>query len=269
MGNSRKRIPKRVETEVLEKCRRRCCICFGMNGDDSEKLGQIAHLDKNPANRSPGNLAFLCLPHHDRFDGRTSQSKSFSVSEVKRYRSQLWNFTKFSHPPLYNKRMTVQSVLGVGSGINQIIKHKKVIKKHQASPTSASKAKAEAQETRWGPVDGLLAGISINSMNREFVGWEELEAEIKLRILPQVKAVHNWSGIRLVDHYGKKNWIIQVLDKGGQEIGNIWFGPDPLKNWAYDGLVRVGMPKTPPEVWQVFRRYSDGSYRRQNFSRSA
>jgi hypothetical protein len=88
--SNRPPIPESVQTDVLTKCRRRCCICFGLNHDLTEKCGQIAHLDQNPSNHDPDNLAFLCLPHHDRYDGRTSQSKGLTITEVKIYRSSLW-----------------------------------------------------------------------------------------------------------------------------------------------------------------------------------
>jgi len=89
--SNREPIPKHIEAEVLIKCCRRCCICYGLEGDLSEKQGQIAHLHKNSANNAPDNLAYLCLPHHDRYDGRTSQSKGLTMEEVKNYRMLLWN----------------------------------------------------------------------------------------------------------------------------------------------------------------------------------
>lgn len=78
-----------VITEVLEKSGRRCCICFGLNGDLDRKRGQIAHLDHNHQNNKIDNLAFLCLEHHDEYDTRNSQSKSWTINEVKHYRSDL------------------------------------------------------------------------------------------------------------------------------------------------------------------------------------
>ena len=87
MGRSS--LPKPVETEVLRLSKRRCCLCFGLNADLDEKKGQIAHLDKNPSNNSLNNLAFLCLEHHDAYDSKTSQSKNFTMSEVKQYRTDL------------------------------------------------------------------------------------------------------------------------------------------------------------------------------------
>lgn len=85
----RKRILEDVQTRVLTRSRRRCCICFGLNRDTSIKQGQIAHLDKDSSNNSEDNLAFLCLNCHDRYDSRTSQSKNFTIGEVKGFRSEL------------------------------------------------------------------------------------------------------------------------------------------------------------------------------------
>jgi predicted transcriptional regulator len=89
---SRTRVSRVTETEILTKSRRRCCLCFALNRDWTEKSGQLAHLDRDPSNSVSDNLAFLCLPHHDRYDGRTSQSKGFTADEVKVYRSQVYSF---------------------------------------------------------------------------------------------------------------------------------------------------------------------------------
>lgn len=89
---SRTPVSREIETEILTKSRRRCCLCFALNRDWTEKPGQIAHVDRDPSNSASDNLAFLCLPHHDRHDSRTSQSKGFTPDEVKIYRSQLYSF---------------------------------------------------------------------------------------------------------------------------------------------------------------------------------
>jgi len=78
------------ETKILVSSLRRCCICFSLNQDFSVKKGQIAHLDKNPANSSFDNLVFLCFDHHDEYDSTTRQSKGFHINEVKEYRSRLY-----------------------------------------------------------------------------------------------------------------------------------------------------------------------------------
>jgi hypothetical protein len=84
-------VPSEVEADVVTLSRRRCCICFGLKRDDRTKKGQIAHLDGNRANNKIGNLAWLCLPHHDDYDSTTSQSKNYTIREVKRYRKELYD----------------------------------------------------------------------------------------------------------------------------------------------------------------------------------
>lgn len=84
-------VPGNNQDQVLVLSRRRCCVCFGLQGDLGVKQGQIAHLDHDNANSDPENLAFLCLPHHDQYDGKTSQSKALRESEVKKYRQLLYD----------------------------------------------------------------------------------------------------------------------------------------------------------------------------------
>lgn len=86
----RKKIPDNIQKEVLVTSRRRCCICYGLNRDISIKKGQIAHLDGDNNNNKFDNLAFLCFDHHDEYDGKTSQSKNFTIKEVKEYRAELY-----------------------------------------------------------------------------------------------------------------------------------------------------------------------------------
>lgn len=106
----RKPIPKNTETIILTNSRRRCCVCFGLNKDHSEKQGQIAHLDKNPANNLLDNLAFLCLDHHDRYDSRTSQSKGFQIEELKKYREQLYFYNQNEFKSVSMSEISLTSV---------------------------------------------------------------------------------------------------------------------------------------------------------------
>jgi hypothetical protein len=87
---TRKPVTPTTEAATLLSSRRRCCICFGLNRDTSLKQGQIAHLDGNSANSIEDNLAFLCFDHHDRYDSTTSQSKNFTLMEVKQFRAELY-----------------------------------------------------------------------------------------------------------------------------------------------------------------------------------
>ncbi len=86
---ARKPITTKRQADVLVKSRRRCCICYGLDRDTSIKQGQIAHLDHDASNDAEENLAFLCLNHHDQYDGKTRQSKSLTQEEVFRYRAEL------------------------------------------------------------------------------------------------------------------------------------------------------------------------------------
>jgi uncharacterized coiled-coil protein SlyX len=80
-----------IETEVLRRSGRRCCLCFGLCRDFEVKQGQIAHLDRDSANTTIENLVFLCLEHHNQYDTRTSQSKGLTIQEVKAYREELYD----------------------------------------------------------------------------------------------------------------------------------------------------------------------------------
>jgi len=86
---TRKTLSPAAEAEVLIRCRRRCCICFGLDRDIGVKRGQIAHLDHDSSNDSLDNLAFLCFRHHDEYDSTTRQSKNFTLVEVRSYRDEL------------------------------------------------------------------------------------------------------------------------------------------------------------------------------------
>jgi hypothetical protein len=85
MPVARRSFPPEVETQVLIVCRRRCCLCVFLDGDPSEKEGQIAHVDRDPSNASPDNAAFLCTKHHARYDSRSRQTKGHTPLELRRY----------------------------------------------------------------------------------------------------------------------------------------------------------------------------------------
>ncbi len=87
---TRKAISESVERSILTKSRRRCCLCFWLDGADEVKRGQLAHLDRNHENSVEDNLAFLCLEHHDQYDGKSSVSKSLKVEEVRHWRDELY-----------------------------------------------------------------------------------------------------------------------------------------------------------------------------------
>jgi hypothetical protein len=86
----RKRTPAEIETSVLFKSARRCTLCFYLSRDMSEKRGQLAHLDKDPANDAEDNLVFMCLDHHTLYDSKTSQHKNYTIQEIKLAREKLY-----------------------------------------------------------------------------------------------------------------------------------------------------------------------------------
>ena len=91
---TRKRVPQEVEFAVLAKSARRCSLCFRLKGDLTEKLGQIAHLDKNSANSIEDNLVWMCLEHHSLYDSTTKQHKNYTMPEVKAARAELYRLVE-------------------------------------------------------------------------------------------------------------------------------------------------------------------------------
>lgn len=89
--SDRRRMPKSLETKVLLASGRRCCLCVFLDHRDEVRKGQIAHLNHDPADSRFENLVWLCLEHHDEYDGRTSQSKGFTRDEVREYRDKLYD----------------------------------------------------------------------------------------------------------------------------------------------------------------------------------
>lgn len=87
---TRKSIPSVVQADVVIKSKRRCALCFGLDGNTSEKPGQIAHINGDHSDSRFGNLVWLCLEHHDKFDSKTSQTKNYTPIEVKKYRDSLY-----------------------------------------------------------------------------------------------------------------------------------------------------------------------------------
>jgi len=88
--SSRKRIQTGVETSVLLLSGRKCCLCVYLFKRDGVAKGQIAHLNHDPSDPRFENLVYLCLEHHDEYDGRTSQSKGYTAAEVREYRDKLY-----------------------------------------------------------------------------------------------------------------------------------------------------------------------------------
>jgi hypothetical protein len=89
-SSARRKTPSGTEAAVLLKSKRRCCLCYGLSGDHSQKPGQLAHIDRDPSNSDESNLVFLCLKHHDQYDTKTSQSKGLTPDELRHHRDALY-----------------------------------------------------------------------------------------------------------------------------------------------------------------------------------
>jgi hypothetical protein len=85
-------IPEEIQHRIFDRSRRRCAFCTHFNSDWQQKEGQLAHLDRDPANCAEDNLAFLCLSHHDDYDTKRRQTKSLTVREAKTARDRLYAF---------------------------------------------------------------------------------------------------------------------------------------------------------------------------------
>jgi hypothetical protein len=107
---TRKPIPDSVQSNVLLKSRRRCCLCFWLDGRDEVVKGQIAHLDQDHTNASEDNLAFLCYDHHDEYDGRTSTSKGLKQSEVRKWRDELYREMEYRFRTARSRDLSLSSL---------------------------------------------------------------------------------------------------------------------------------------------------------------
>jgi len=93
---TRKSIPLVVQADVVIKSKRRCALCVGLNGDTSERPGQIAHINGDHSDNRFENLVWLCLEHHDKFDSKTSQTKNYTQLEVRNHRDNLYQMHSLS-----------------------------------------------------------------------------------------------------------------------------------------------------------------------------
>jgi hypothetical protein len=142
-----------------------------------------------------------------------------------------------------------------------------IFQMHNEPMEAQMETKISPQRVRWGVNDDRPAGITTDT--GDFIEWKALKPEIEKRLLNQVRVIPVGSTVETGELNGRKDWIVKILNPQGEEIGHVWFGGDPDNKWAWDGLVRLGYPEKQSDkatIWQVFERFSDGSYRRlENF----
>jgi len=86
----RKKIPHKIEVQVLLKNKHTCCICreAGLHKEPA-----IHHIDGNADNNKLENLAVLCLEHHSKADaglksGKIGAGKKLTAEEVRLFKKQ-------------------------------------------------------------------------------------------------------------------------------------------------------------------------------------
>jgi hypothetical protein len=168
--SERTRTDPAVESQVLLKSARRCCLCFHVNQDFDVKLGQIAHLDHDPSNGSEANLAYLCMEHHSLYDSRTSQHKNFTFREVVAARDALYAYVqqvKGGTQPKTSPASLQSGGVNFGIGTNVNV-YGDVVGGHQAAGVQTQKLHERGEEL-YGMIDKWLNGLADNYLNLSFV----------------------------------------------------------------------------------------------------
>ncbi len=93
--------PKNIEAEVLFKANHTCSICY-----DSTQRVQIAHIDGNNQNYGESNLIILCLNHHNEVDSKPSQSKGYTIAELKKIKDNWETIVKKQRESLKDPSFT-------------------------------------------------------------------------------------------------------------------------------------------------------------------
>ena len=123
----------------------------------------------------------------------------------------------------------------------------------------------EPQLIHWAVDDGRAPGIQIDKPEPGYVPWSEMTKEVEERLLPQaLRVIPKDSTVITAEFHGREHHQILIVGPDGNTVGSLWFGKDPYERWRYDGLVRIGKTLTDHDhvVWQIFQRFSDGTYRR-------
>lgn len=77
----RRQIPAALADDVLFLSDHTCCICRTKGKDV-----QLHHIDGNPSNNTPDNLATPCLDCHSKVTGGRGLGRTYGPGEVRRYR---------------------------------------------------------------------------------------------------------------------------------------------------------------------------------------
>jgi len=79
MAKARIAVPNPLRSEILLANQHACCVC-GKSGV------QIHHINSDPTDNRPANLAVLCLPHHDKATVVTGLSRKLTAVDIRKYK---------------------------------------------------------------------------------------------------------------------------------------------------------------------------------------
>lgn len=96
-AKGRVQIPQAIQTEVLIRNRHACCVC--------QKLRvQLHHIDGDPSNNDPENIAALCLDHHDMASMQIGLTKKLQPDQIRSYKTQWESVCEVDARALSRKR---------------------------------------------------------------------------------------------------------------------------------------------------------------------
>lgn len=120
------------------------------------------------------------------------------------------------------------------------------------------------QKIFWGVNQGLPPGAYIDSVSGKFIPWKKLKKELEEKVINRYpKLINPECKVELADFYGRKDWLVQIIDDSKNVIGSVTIGSNPYANWENDGLVRIGKALNDNSwvVYAVFARLHDGTYK--------
>ncbi len=104
-------IPEPIAAQVLFDQDRTCCICR-----ERGKRIQIHHIDENPSNNDPRNLAVLCFDCHDQTQVKGGFGRTLNTAQVTTYRDD-WEKRVAENRERADKLLLEKQIGVIGSAI--------------------------------------------------------------------------------------------------------------------------------------------------------
>ena len=163
-------IPPAIVAQVLFLTNRTCCVCR-LKG----KPFQIHHIDENPANNEPSNLAVLCLECHNETQIRGGFGRKLNAEQIILYRDDWLNQvaqTRAVHVDLSSSptNPSTVSTLSPSELSSKTRKKERLFNAYKVILNAADKYQFEAQQLNHMP----------NAMNISLDGVDEAVNDISL-----------------------------------------------------------------------------------------